>query len=128
MNFSTPSNSQKTSKYLNIQDPDIRLHKNKVENGVTDNSHSQELTPELQETLATLRQRTLLFWLEASRQKPLTIARLYENTTIEGRFQGTEAMERKLRFDNWNSPIGIYDRVVIREYRNFLGRKDQELE
>ncbi|CAG8781591.1 10291_t:CDS:2 [Gigaspora margarita] len=61
-----------------------------------------------------LRQRSLLFWLDLSQKKPKTTARLYENTVLQGNFQATDAMETKFRFDNWESPVGIYDHVVIR--------------
>ncbi|CAG8713930.1 3307_t:CDS:1, partial [Cetraspora pellucida] len=33
---------------------------------------------------------------------------------IQGNFQATDAMESKFRFDNWESPVGIYEHVVIR--------------
>ncbi|CAG8773588.1 24052_t:CDS:2 [Racocetra persica] len=63
---------------------------------------------------AILRQRSLLFWLDLSQKKPKTTARFYENTVIQEKFQTTDAMESKFRFDNWESPVGIYDHVVIR--------------
>ncbi|CAG8530833.1 10661_t:CDS:2 [Ambispora leptoticha] len=82
-------------------------------------SSNQDATKEQEqksnkETLANLRQRSLLFWLDVARHKPKTIAKLYENTTIQGNLQGTDAMESKFRFDNWESPVGVYDHVVIR--------------
>ncbi|CAG8729857.1 14976_t:CDS:1, partial [Cetraspora pellucida] len=38
----------------------------------------------------------------------------YCSPVIQGNFQATDEMEFKFRFDNWESPVGIYDHVVIR--------------
>ncbi|CAB4422870.1 unnamed protein product [Rhizophagus irregularis] len=67
-----------------------------------------------QKIRALLRQRSLFFWLELNKRKSNTIARLYENTVIKGKFEAVDANETSFRFENWESPVGTYDHVVIR--------------
>ncbi|RIA81632.1 hypothetical protein C1645_836685 [Glomus cerebriforme] len=75
---------------------------------------SQENNDNDQKIRALLRQRSLLFWLEANKRKSNIIARLYENTVIKGKFEAVDANETSFRFENWESPVGTYDHVVIR--------------
>ncbi|CAI2174962.1 19634_t:CDS:2 [Funneliformis geosporum] len=81
---------------------------------ITTLTHSQEKNND-QKIKTTLRQRSLLFWLEANKRKSNTTARLHDNSTvIKGKFKAVDANETKFRFENWESPVGIYDQVVIR--------------
>ncbi len=36
------------------------------------------------------------------------------STVIKGKFEAVDANETKFRFENWESPVGIYDHVVVR--------------
>ncbi|RHZ53042.1 hypothetical protein Glove_452g9 [Diversispora epigaea] len=67
-----------------------------------------------QGAISNLRQRSLLFWLDMCQNKPNVIVKLYENTVVQGKFNSVDTSENKFRFDKWESPVGIYDHVVIR--------------
>ncbi|CAG8655641.1 3297_t:CDS:2 [Paraglomus occultum] len=72
------------------------------------------LTVDEQQTVTNLRKRTLLLWITITQQKRQTLAKLYENTSLKGQLTATDVMETKFSFDDWESPMGTYDHVVIR--------------
>ncbi|CAG8660411.1 727_t:CDS:2, partial [Paraglomus brasilianum] len=72
------------------------------------------LTADEQQTITNLRKRTLLLWITITQKKRQTLAKLYESESLKGQLTAADVMETKFSFDDWESPMGTYDHVVIR--------------
>ncbi|KAL0079798.1 hypothetical protein J3Q64DRAFT_1851539 [Phycomyces blakesleeanus] len=61
-----------------------------------------------------LRSRYLSFWLNVTKEMPMATLEMHGNTTVQGKLCGTDSQNNRFRIDQLESPIGVYDHVVVR--------------
>ncbi|KAG0286534.1 hypothetical protein BGZ96_009373 [Linnemannia gamsii] len=66
------------------------------------------------ELAMTLRQRSLRFWIAASQECYLAKVTIPDSKPVNGIFIATDTQEHRVRIDRLQTPLGTYDKVVLR--------------
>ncbi|KAI8388556.1 uncharacterized protein BYT42DRAFT_611588 [Radiomyces spectabilis] len=61
-----------------------------------------------------LRSRYLQFWLAMSQTAPKATVVMDGKTVVQGIFRGTDSENNRFRFDQLETPMGTYERTVLR--------------
>lgn len=61
-----------------------------------------------------LRDRYLQLWLNLIQQEPIATFHLHSNCTVQGKLCGTDSENNRFRVNQLKSPLGIYEKAVIR--------------
>lgn len=61
-----------------------------------------------------LRDRYLQLWLHAVQEAPKTTWYMHGGSIVQGTLRGTDSENNRFRVDQLESPLGIYDRAIIR--------------
>ncbi|ORZ25926.1 hypothetical protein BCR42DRAFT_401224, partial [Absidia repens] len=68
----------------------------------------------METTPVDMKDRYLSFWLSMNKLSPNTTLHLPQNTQIKGTYIGTDAENNRFRVDKLQTPMGVYERAVIR--------------
>ncbi|KAI8332320.1 hypothetical protein BC941DRAFT_437243 [Chlamydoabsidia padenii] len=61
-----------------------------------------------------MKDRYLSFWLSMNTMQPTVDLHLPQNTLVQGIYKGTDAENNRFRIDKLQTPMGVYERSVIR--------------
>jgi hypothetical protein len=61
-----------------------------------------------------LRSRYLQFWVNVANDKPESTFLLHGNGSVQGKLVGTDSENNRFRVDQLESPLGTYNKAVIR--------------
>lgn len=61
-----------------------------------------------------LRDRYLQLWLNVTQDQPDSLLHMHGNSVVQGKLCGTDSENNRFRVDQLQSPMGVYDRAVIR--------------
>ncbi|KAI8638551.1 hypothetical protein BD408DRAFT_422858 [Parasitella parasitica] len=61
-----------------------------------------------------LRDRYLQLWLNVVQYKPQATIHLHGNSTVHAKLYSTDSENNRFRVDELKSPLGTYDRAIIR--------------
>lgn len=61
-----------------------------------------------------LRDRYLQLWLNVVNDQPNVTLHMHSNTLVQGKLCGTDSENNRFRVDHLQSPLGVYDKAVIR--------------
>ncbi|PHZ12503.1 uncharacterized protein RHIMIDRAFT_282299 [Rhizopus microsporus ATCC 52813] len=61
-----------------------------------------------------LRDRYLQLWLSTIKESPTATFQLHGGITVQGKLRATDSENNRFRVDRLESPMGTYDRAVIR--------------
>ncbi|KAI1316865.1 hypothetical protein EDD11_009355 [Mortierella claussenii] len=81
----------------------------------SDNTTTTTTTTSTEQELAlALRERSLLFWLAASKETPECTVVIPNSKPAQGTFIAMDAQEHRIRINTLQTPLGTYDQVVLR--------------
>ncbi|KAF9900143.1 hypothetical protein EC991_007823 [Linnemannia zychae] len=66
------------------------------------------------ELAIALRQRSLHFWVAASQENYAATITIPDSNPVSGAFIATDTQEHRVRIDRLQTPLGTYDKVVLR--------------
>jgi hypothetical protein len=67
-----------------------------------------------EESRDILRDRYLQLWLNVIQDQPNATIYMHGNNIVQGKLCGTDSENNRIRIDQLQSPLGIYERAVIR--------------